>query len=225
VRRAGAIGREVAGCALTWAGAVTSVRTPRRWSEVPSRSRVDGRGRPYDSGPPAQVAGLSIRPWKRRNTPITVRCLGLRLAPFSPAGEKRRCGHPDAGANKQAARIPVLHSLDGSVGEPGRHRCRRAALPVDRARAGRRHVLRCSTGGRRADLGLSRSAVRLGRRKIVRHCEAPRRPRRQTTRRKITLRTVECLASCGSAPMIQVDKTYHENPTVQEVDRSDRLKS
>ena len=36
---------------------------------------------------------------------------------------------------------------------------------------------------------------------------------------KVTLRTAECLASCGSAPMMQVDKTYHENLTIEEVDR------
>ena len=29
---------------------------------------------------------------------------------------------------------------------------------------------------------------------------------------------VECLASCGTAPMIQVDKTYHENLTLPQVD-------
>jgi NADH-quinone oxidoreductase subunit E len=34
----------------------------------------------------------------------------------------------------------------------------------------------------------------------------------------ITLRTAECLASCGTAPMIQVDKTYHENLTLPQVD-------
>ena len=32
------------------------------------------------------------------------------------------------------------------------------------------------------------------------------------------LRTAECLASCGTAPMIQVDKTYHENLTLPQVD-------
>jgi NADH-quinone oxidoreductase subunit E len=36
---------------------------------------------------------------------------------------------------------------------------------------------------------------------------------------KITLRTAECLASCGTAPVMQVDKTYHENLTVESVDR------
>lgn len=36
---------------------------------------------------------------------------------------------------------------------------------------------------------------------------------------KITLRTAECLASCGTAPMMQVDKTFHENLTTESVDR------
>lgn len=35
---------------------------------------------------------------------------------------------------------------------------------------------------------------------------------------KFTLRTAECLASCGTAPMMQVDKTYYENLTPQKVD-------
>ena len=41
----------------------------------------------------------------------------------------------------------------------------------------------------------------------------------ETTRDgKITLRTAECLASCGTAPMIQVDRDYHENLTIEKVD-------
>lgn len=41
---------------------------------------------------------------------------------------------------------------------------------------------------------------------------------------KVTLRTAECLASCGTAPMMQVDKDYHENLTLQQVDEIlDRL--
>ncbi len=35
---------------------------------------------------------------------------------------------------------------------------------------------------------------------------------------KITLRTAECLASCGTGPMMQVDKDYHENLTRERVD-------
>jgi NADH-quinone oxidoreductase subunit E len=41
----------------------------------------------------------------------------------------------------------------------------------------------------------------------------------QTTKDgKVTLRTAECLASCGTAPMIQVDKDYYENLTPDRVD-------
>lgn len=35
---------------------------------------------------------------------------------------------------------------------------------------------------------------------------------------KFTLRTAECLASCGTAPMMQVDKTYYEGLTPEKVD-------
>ncbi|MFO0735941.1 MAG: NAD(P)H-dependent oxidoreductase subunit E [Labilithrix sp.] len=35
---------------------------------------------------------------------------------------------------------------------------------------------------------------------------------------QITLRTAECLAACGGAPMMQVDKDYHENLTPDRVD-------
>ena len=35
----------------------------------------------------------------------------------------------------------------------------------------------------------------------------------------ITLREVECLAACGAAPMMQVDKTYHENLTTGSIDK------
>lgn len=43
---------------------------------------------------------------------------------------------------------------------------------------------------------------------------------------KITLRTAECLAACGQAPMMQVDKEFHENLTLPEVDKIlDRLRA
>ena len=35
---------------------------------------------------------------------------------------------------------------------------------------------------------------------------------------RITLRTAECLASCGTGPMMQVDRDYHENLTPAKVD-------
>lgn len=33
-----------------------------------------------------------------------------------------------------------------------------------------------------------------------------------------TLKTVECLASCGTAPMMQIGETYHENLTKEKID-------
>lgn len=42
---------------------------------------------------------------------------------------------------------------------------------------------------------------------------------------QITLRSAECLASCGTAPMMQVDKEYFENLTPERVDELlERLK-
>lgn len=35
---------------------------------------------------------------------------------------------------------------------------------------------------------------------------------------RVTLKTAECLASCGSAPMMQVDKIYYENLSTEKVD-------
>lgn len=35
---------------------------------------------------------------------------------------------------------------------------------------------------------------------------------------KFTLKEVECLGSCGTAPMMQIGKRYYENLTVQKVD-------
>jgi NADH-quinone oxidoreductase subunit E len=61
---------------------------------------------------------------------------------------------------------------------------------------------------------------------LVKHCEKRLGVHVGETTKdgKITLRTAECLAACGTAPVMQVDKRYHENLTTQEVDRIlDRL--
>jgi len=34
-----------------------------------------------------------------------------------------------------------------------------------------------------------------------------------------TLKTVECMAACGGAPMLEVDKKYHENLTEEKIDQ------
>lgn len=41
---------------------------------------------------------------------------------------------------------------------------------------------------------------------------------------RFTLMKVECLASCGTAPMLQINDDYHENMTIEKVDELlDRL--
>lgn len=56
---------------------------------------------------------------------------------------------------------------------------------------------------------------------LVKHCERKLgiHVGETTPDGRVTLRTAECLASCGSGPVIQVDKEYHENLTPQDVDR------
>ena len=61
---------------------------------------------------------------------------------------------------------------------------------------------------------------------VIEHCEKRLGVKcgETTPDGKVTLRTAECLASCGTAPMMQVDREYHENLTPAEVDKIlDRL--
>ena len=56
---------------------------------------------------------------------------------------------------------------------------------------------------------------------ILQHCEKRLGVHAGHTTKdgKVTLRTAECLAACGGAPMMQVDREYHERLTVADVDR------
>lgn len=42
-------------------------------------------------------------------------------------------------------------------------------------------------------------------------------PGETTADGRFTLKEVECMAACGGAPMLEVDKQYHENLTVEKV--------
>jgi NADH-quinone oxidoreductase subunit E len=62
---------------------------------------------------------------------------------------------------------------------------------------------------------------------LIRHCEKKLGIHVGETTKdgKVTLRTAECLASCGSAPMMQVDKAYYENLSKPQLDEIlDRLR-
>jgi NADH-quinone oxidoreductase subunit E len=56
---------------------------------------------------------------------------------------------------------------------------------------------------------------------ILHHCEKRLGVHAGETSKdgKVTLRTAECLASCGTAPMMQVDKKYYENLSIEQVDK------
>jgi len=45
------------------------------------------------------------------------------------------------------------------------------------------------------------------------------KPGETTSDGKFTLIEVECLASCGTAPVVQINDTYHEDLTIAKLDR------
>jgi NADH-quinone oxidoreductase subunit E len=61
----------------------------------------------------------------------------------------------------------------------------------------------------------------LGAEDLVRHIEKKLNIRagETTPDGMFTLKTVECLAACGTAPVIQCGETYHENMTVDKTDQ------
>jgi NADH-quinone oxidoreductase E subunit len=61
----------------------------------------------------------------------------------------------------------------------------------------------------------------LGANKITAHCASKLgiKPGETTADGKFTLSEVECLGSCGTAPMFQINFDYHENLTTEKVDQ------
>lgn len=129
--------------------------------------------------------------------------------------------------NRQAATIPVLHLCQEQhgwvsddviawvaerLGIPGAHVKGVATFytlfnkePVGKHQVWVCRTLSCALNGADA---------------IVHHCEKRLRIHvgQTTADGKVTLKTAECLASCGTAPMMQVDRQYYENLTLPEVD-------
>ena len=60
----------------------------------------------------------------------------------------------------------------------------------------------------------------LGAEDVIRHIEKKLgiKPGQTTADGMFTLKTVECLGSCGTAPMLQCGAKYHENLTLEKVD-------
>lgn len=131
--------------------------------------------------------------------------------------------------NKMAACIPVLHLCQEAnqnwVSEEV------IAFVAQRLELSTAHVLGVATfyhlfnhekpGQHQVWVCRTLSCALRGAENVLHHCEKRLGVHAgQTTKDgKITLRTAECLASCGTGPMMQVDKTYHENLTLAEVDK------
>ena len=76
---------------------------------------------------------------------------------------------------------------------------------------GRYHIQVCKT----------LSCKLLGAQKITEHCSKKLgvKPGETTPDGKFSLSEVECLGSCGTAPMFQLNFDYHENLTTEKVDQ------
>jgi len=76
---------------------------------------------------------------------------------------------------------------------------------------GRYHIQVCTT----------LSCMLRGSDELLRHLEKKLgiKPGQTTADGKFSIQRVECLGSCGSAPMFQLNDDYHENLTMEQVDR------
>ncbi len=129
---------------------------------------------------------------------------------------------------KRAALLPVLRLIERDFGEVSTEGLQYAAKLLDlspatvygvftfythfrRPGTGRYHVQVCST----------LPCALCGSREIVKHLEKRLGIRcgQSTKDGKFTLSKVECLASCGTGPAIQVNDDYVENMTIEKIDQ------
>lgn len=129
--------------------------------------------------------------------------------------------------NKEAALVPVLHRLQREIGwlspEAIDFAAEKLELPRPRVWAVAsfysmfhrkplgRHLLEICTNISCSLLGAEHLREHLARRLGV-------RPGETTADGFCTLTEVECLGSCGTAPVMLVDGEYHENLTPQKID-------
>ena len=130
--------------------------------------------------------------------------------------------------NKQAALIPVLHLCQEQNGWVSAEVIRFAAQRLELETAHVQGVVTFYTLFNKEPVGEHQvwvcrtlSCALRGSDAILARCEKRLGVHAGHTTRdgKVTLRTAECLAACGQAPMIQVDKDFHENLTIESLDR------
>jgi NADH-quinone oxidoreductase subunit E len=136
--------------------------------------------------------------------------------------------------NKMAATIPVLHLCqDANDNWVSEEVIEYVAQKLDLSTAHVKGVVTFYTlfnqhkpGKHQVWVCRTLSCALRGSDEILRHCEKKLGigAGHTTKNGRVTLRTAECLAACGTAPVMQVDKTYYENLNIEQVDRLlDRL--
>jgi NADH-quinone oxidoreductase subunit E len=129
---------------------------------------------------------------------------------------------------RRAACIPVLHLCQEQEGYVSEEAIAFVAEKLDMSPAQVKGVVTFYTlfntepvGKHQVWVCRTLSCALRGAPEILAHCEKKLGVHAGETTKdgKVTLRTAECLASCGTAPMMQIDKTYYENLSTAEVDR------
>jgi len=130
--------------------------------------------------------------------------------------------------NKMAATIPVLHLCQDQNGWISQDVIDFVAQRLEVTTAHVQGVVTFYTLFNQKPVGKhtvwvchTLSCALMGADEVLHHCEKKLGIHVGETTKdgKVTLRTAECLAACGQAPMMQVDKTYHENLKLADVDR------
>ena len=129
--------------------------------------------------------------------------------------------------NRRAACIPLLHLCQDQEGYVSEEAMAFVAEKVGTSTAQVKGVVTFYTVFNTSPVGKHQvwvcktlSCSLRGAKDIIGHCEKRLGIHIGETTKdgKVTLRTAECLASCGTAPMMQVDKTYYEMLTPEKVD-------
>jgi NADH-quinone oxidoreductase subunit E len=128
---------------------------------------------------------------------------------------------------KMAACIPVLHLVQEEHGWISEDGMKWVAKRLDLSAAHVRGVVTFYTLFNQQPVGKHQlwvcqtlSCALAGADDVLHHCEKRLgvKPGETTKDGKVTLRTAECLAACGNAPMVQLDREFHENLTVAKLD-------
>lgn len=129
--------------------------------------------------------------------------------------------------DRAAAILPALHLVQGEVGYVPDEAIRYVAERVGTSPADVEGVATFYTmferrpkGKHHLQICRNLSCSLMGAEALVDHVSARLgiRPGETTPDGKFTLSVVECLGSCGTAPVMMVGDEYHENLTVESVD-------